>query len=69
MGELSNHYADIKRENYIDSLRRMKQAVRENFDDMDFENANKRNEVENIMISIEDSIQRRISTLNSMRFG
>ena len=69
MGELSNHDADIKRENYIDSLRRMKQAVRENFDDMDFENANKRNEVENIMISIEDSIQRRISTLNSMRFG
>lgn len=69
MGELSNQDADIKRENYIDSLRRMKQAVRENFDDMDFENANKRNELENLIISIEDSIQRRISTLNSMRFG
>lgn len=68
MGELSKNDAERKREQYQDQLNKMKSKVRENFEEMDFENADQRNFMENHVEAIESVFNGLIMELGAITF-
>lgn len=69
MGELSKQDAERKRDSYKEHFRRMKSRVREDFEEMDFENADQRNHMEGHVSSIESIIDGLIKELDAMTFA
>lgn len=69
MGELSKRDAEEKRENYISKLRQLKTYVREDFTEMDFENADQRDVIEGHIEEIEGYFDGLISSLENMQFS
>ncbi len=68
MGELSRSDAEKRRDNYVSDLEKLKKYVREDFEEMDFENADQRDVMEGYIESIEAEFASLISTLNNMTF-
>lgn len=68
MGELSSWDAESKKNYYRRILEKAKKNVRENFEEMDFENANKRSDMENIIEEIEEACQAKMNELDGMGF-
>ena len=68
MGQLSAGDAANYREKLANYLRKCKSQVRENFEEMDFENADKRTTMEGYVINMENKYDSIISELNSMSF-
>ena len=69
MGELSKQDAERKRDSYKDHFRRMKSRVQEDFEEMDFENADQRNHMESHVNGIVDIIDGLIKELDGMTFS
>lgn len=69
MGQLSKRDAERKRDDYISKLTEVKKNIREDFEEMDFENAVQRNIVEGYIESIETEFGSFISTLQGMSFS
>lgn len=68
MGELSKRDAEKKQDAYIRHLSKLKERVREEFIEMDFENADKRDEMERKVERLESEYKELISKLESMSF-
>lgn len=69
MGELSKSDAEARRSKYVSVLQKQKQNVRENFEEMDFENAVQQNIMESHIKEIEMEFDGLITTLQSMQFS
>lgn len=69
MGELSKKDAEAKRDKYVELLAEAKEDVREDFEEMDFENAVQRNQMEEYIEDIETVFGNLISSLNDMEFS
>ncbi len=68
MGELKKSSAESKRGDYVEDLQSAKKKVRENFDEMDFQNAVQRDQIEDAIAGIEAELDAMIKTLNDMSF-
>lgn len=68
MGELKKGDAEYKRDSYVTKLESVKRKVREDFSEMDFENAKQRDTMEIAVIDIETELGNMINTLNGMTF-
>ena len=68
MGQLSAGDAANYREKLANYLRKCKSQVRENFEEMDFENADKRTKMEEYISNMEMKYDSLISELNGMCF-
>ena len=68
MGELSKRDAEKKREAYMNHLSKLKGYIREDFEEMDFENADQRDVMEGYIESIEKEYDLLVSTLEGMTF-
>lgn len=68
MGELSRQDAEAKRNKYISLLETNKKYIREDFMEMDFENADQRDRVEEYIEQIEAKLGSLIQSLNDMTF-
>lgn len=68
MGELSKADAERKRSNYISKITKIKRNVREDFEEMDFENANERTMMENCIEGMESIYNSLIGMLAGMNF-
>ena len=69
MGELSKSDAESKKSMYIESLKNLKKEVREDFTEMDFENADQRTEVEKQIEIMESAYDDGVKLLESMSFA
>lgn len=69
MGELSKRDAEAKRADYISKLTQLKAYARENFTEMDFENADQRDVIEGHIEEIEGYFDGLISSLENMQFS
>ncbi len=67
-GELSKSDAESKKSSYIESLKNLKKEVREDFTEMDFENADQRTEVEKQIEIMESAYDDGVKLLESMSF-
>ena len=68
MGELGAAYALTKKSMYIQKMSWAKGEVRKNFNDMDFENANKRDEMERYIEDVERILGELVTTLSDISF-
>lgn len=68
MGELSKNDAEKKRDSYMDDLIKLKGYIREDFEEMDFANANQRDVMEGYIELIESEYDSFISILHAMSF-
>lgn len=68
MGELSKNDAEKKRDSYMDDLIKLKGYIREDFEEMDFTNANQRDVMEGYIELIESEYDSFISILHAMSF-
>ena len=68
MGQLSQGDAISFRDELVDYFTKCKSDVRENFEEMDFENADKRTMVEEYISNMEGKYDSLISELNNMSF-
>lgn len=68
MGELSKADAEKKRNKYISQITKIKGYVREDFEEMDFENAQERTMMENCIESMESIYNSMIGMLAGMNF-
>jgi hypothetical protein len=68
MGQLSQSDASSFRNELVSYLGRCKKDVRENFTEMDFENADKRKSMETHIANMERKYDSLISELNNMSF-
>ena len=68
MGELSKSDAESKKSMYIESLKKLKKEVREDFTEMDFENADQRTEIEKQIEIMERAYDDGVKLLESMSF-
>ncbi|CBK73064.1 hypothetical protein CIY_00740 [Butyrivibrio fibrisolvens 16/4] len=68
MGQLSAGDAASYREKLANYLKKCKSQVRENFNEMDFENADKRTQMETHIVSMENKYDSIINELNNMSF-
>ena len=68
MGQLSQSDANSFRNELVSYLGRCKKDVRENFTEMDFENADKRTKMEEHISNMEKKYDGLINELNSMSF-
>ena len=68
MGELSKSDAESKKSMYIESLKKLKKEVREDFTEMDFENADQRTEMEKQIEIMERAYDDGVKLLESMSF-
>lgn len=69
MGELSKSDAEVKRSKYISILTKQKEYVREDFEEMDFENAVQRDIMEGYIEEIEKEFGILLTTLQNMQFS
>jgi len=68
MGELSRSDAEAKRSRYSETLKRIKKNVREDFEEMDFENAFQRRKMEKAVEKMEKKYDECIQLLAGMGF-
>lgn len=68
MGELSKKDAEKKRDDYVDDLAKLKEDIREDFEEMDFVNADQRDAMETYIEDIESEYDALITMLNNMSF-
>ena len=68
MGELSKSDAERKRDDYVDRLTEIKGDIREDFEEMDFVNADQRDAMEAYIEDIESEYNTLITTLTDMTF-
>ncbi|WP_458459684.1 hypothetical protein [Pseudobutyrivibrio sp.] len=68
MGQLSQSDANSFRNELVSYLERCKKDVRENFTEMDFENADKRKQMETHISNMERKYSGLINELNGMSF-
>ena len=68
MGELSKKDAEKKRDDYVDDLAKLKEDIREDFEEMDFVNADQRDVMETYIEDIESEYDALITMLNNMSF-
>lgn len=68
MGELSKADAEKRRSRYISRIQDVKNKVREDFEEMDFENAKERTEMEKWIESMEEEYAGMIQRLNGLSF-
>lgn len=68
MGELSKADAEAKKQKYISIISDVKSDVREDFEEMDFENAVERTNMEAYIKSMEEEYDGLLRTLEGMRF-
>ena len=68
MGELSKADAEKRRSRYISRIQDVKSKVREDFEEMDFENAKERTEMEKWIESMEEEYEGMIQRLNGLSF-
>lgn len=68
MGELSRSDAEAKRSRYSETLKRIKKNVREDFREMDFENAFQRKKMEKTIEKMEKKYDECIQLLERMSF-
>ena len=68
MGELSKKDAEAKRDMYVENLTTQKGDIREDFEEMDFENADQRDVMESYIEAIELEYDSLITTLTNMSF-
>lgn len=68
MGELSKSDAEYKRSRYIERLNDLKGDIREDFEEMDFENADQRDVMEGYIELIEAEYESLISLLDNLTF-
>ena len=68
MGELSRSDAEAKRSRYSETLKRIKKNVREDFGEMDFENAFQRKKMEKTIEKMEKKYDECIQLLERMSF-
>ena len=69
MGEMSKADAERKRNSFRSKIEEAKKQVRENFDEMDFENARERTVMEGYIQEMEGEFAALIGTLDGMTFG
>ena len=68
MRTLSKYSAEAKVLEYILTVEKAKRAVRNNFEDMDLENNNKRDEIECIIEEMERKCNAVVGTLEGLSF-
>lgn len=68
MGQLSSSDAESFKYDLISYFRRCKADVRENFDEMDFDNADKKTEMEKSIVNMENRYDSLINQLSNMSF-
>lgn len=68
MGELSKADAEKKRSSYITIIESVKKSVREDFEEMDFENAEERTLMEGYIKDMEEEYDGLVRTLDRMTF-
>ena len=68
MGELSKSDAESKKSSYIESLKKLKKEVREDFTEMEVEKADQRTEVEKQIEIMESAYDDGVKLLESMSF-
>ena len=68
MGELAQEDASRVRDSFIEYFQKSKSGVRENFEEMDFENADKRTQMEQNIINMEMKYDSLINELRNMSF-
>jgi len=68
MGQLSSGDASGFRNELVAYFRECKSQVRENFNEMDFENADKRTKMEEHIANMETKYDSLINSLNNMSF-
>lgn len=68
MGELSKSDAEAKRNRYTETLKKIKKNVREDFEEMDFENAFQRRKMEKTIAKMEKKYDECIKLLADMSF-
>lgn len=68
MGELSKADAEKKRSSYITIIESVKKSVREDFEEMDFENAEERTLMEGYIKDMEEEYDGLVRTLDGMTF-
>ena len=68
MGELSKSDAESKKSSYIESLKNLKKEVREDFTEMDFENAGRMWRMEKQIEIMERAYDDGVKLLESMSF-
>lgn len=68
MGELSKSDAEKKRNEYVTEITKVRNYVREDFEEMDFQNADQRDAMERYIENLEAEYNSLITTLNNMTF-
>ena len=68
MGELYASEANAIRSSYISTYRSIKEKVNRNFQDMDFENAQQRDDMEEIVTKIKEVCDNCCDELSGMEF-
>ena len=68
MGELYASEANAIRSNYIRTYRNIKEKVNRNFQDMDFDNARQRDDMEEIVTKIKEVCDNCCDELSGMEF-
>ncbi len=68
MGRVVGSYAKRLQNSYIKYINSQKQYIRKNFEDMDFENADARDEFEAIVESMERNCDTLVSKISSYSF-
>lgn len=68
MGELSKSDAEAKRSRYSETLKKIKENVREDFKEMDFKNAIQRKNMEKVIEKMEKKYDECIQLLTGMTF-
>lgn len=68
MGELGRNDAEMKREKYLKKLEKTGRYVREDFEEMDFENARERDRMEEHVERIEEKLSLLARALGEMEF-
>lgn len=68
MGETNKGHAEMTRGLYRQVYEEILTGVRKNFEDMDFENADKRADMEKLVQDIEDRCHAQMNTLDAMEF-
>lgn len=68
MGRVVGSYATRLRNNYVKYINAQKAYIRKNFEDMDFENADAREEFESIVESMERNCDALVNKISSYSF-
>ena len=68
MGEMSKADAERKRKSFRSKIEEAKKQVRENFEEMDFENAKERTEMEGYIQEMEREFGSLLGELDAMTF-